>query len=272
MSVTLRQVRNPDQRIDLRGILPETLGGLATDAIRDLPVFAGNRKYQLDELFEVSVDGTDSDTLHIVPLDGRLDRVGADLSSGCIEVQGSVGDLAGAGMQGGALSISGNAGDHAGAAMAGGRLRINGNSGDFTAGPLPGERRGQHGGVIHVSGNVGCCAGERQRRGLLLIEGDTGERLGHRMIAGTLYCGGQAGELAGYGMRRGTLLLRKPARSWASTMADNGNQVLPFLALLLREVNDLLGNGNTLSADACRVRRYVGDLACDGRGEILILN
>ncbi|MCB1632203.1 MAG: formylmethanofuran dehydrogenase subunit C [Pseudomonadales bacterium] len=272
MSVTLHQLRNPDQHIDLRGILPQTLAGLSADAIRQLPLYAGNRRHPLGELFEVAIDEADSDTLRIVPMDGRLDHVGAGQASGSIEVAGSVGDLAGAGMRGGVLRISGSAGDHAGAAMAGGRLQIDGDSGDFTAAPLPGERRGQHGGIIRVRGNTGCCAGERMRRGLLLIEGDAGERLGHRMIAGTLYCGGQAGELAGYGMRRGTLLLRAPARTWPGSLADNGQQVLPFLVLLLREVDGLLGNGSALSRGACRVQRYVGDLACAGCGEILILD
>jgi formylmethanofuran dehydrogenase subunit C len=256
----------------MRGILPETLRDLAHDEICKLPLFAGNRRYPLGELFEVSIEEPADNMLYLVPMDARLDAVGSGQTTGNIVVRGGVGNLAGAGMRGGTITIGGDAGDHAGAAMAGGRLLIEGSSADFTGGPLPGERRGQHGGVICVRGNAGRRAGERQRRGLLLIDGDAGALLGHRMIAGTLYCGGQAGELAAYGMRRGTLLLRKPALSWPGTLADNGRQALPFLTLLLREVDSILGKDSVLARGPSQVHRHVGDLACDGRGEVLILD
>lgn len=271
MSVTLHQMHSPAQRIDLRGILPAALASLDESQVRRQPVYAGKRRYTLGDLFEVRLAQHDPEILIIEPLDGRIDRIGAGLDHGHIQVNGSAGDLAGAGMSGGSLRISGHAGDHAGAGMGGGQLRIDGNSGDFTAAPLPGERRGQHGGVLWVRGSSGQCAGECMRRGLLIIEGDAGERLGYRMIAGTIYCGGRAGDLAGYGMRRGTLLLRTPARSLSRTAIYNGSHKLPFLPLLLHELHGLLGHTGNPPKDVESVQRYVGDLACDGRGEILVI-
>lgn len=268
MSVTLRQTRSPDQRIDLQGLLPGRLADLSEADIGRLPWSVGNRRYPLGELFSIEVNGGDTDRLVLVPLDGRIDRVGAGLDSGSLVVEGDAGDLVGAGMTGGSIRVTGSIGAYGGSAMRGGEVLIEGDSGDHLGGPTGGRRLGQQGGLLRVRGKVGACAGERMRRGLLLIEGDSGERLGHRMIAGTLYCGGSTGELAGYAMRRGTLLLRAEPASFPCTFADNGRQALPFLPLLFRELRRLLLTDDSLQTP---VRRFVGDLACDGRGEILVL-
>ncbi len=269
MSLTLRQTRRAEQRVDLGQILPETLQGLERPAIQRLPLFVGNRKIALGELFEL--EGDPDEELVIVPLDGRLDYIGAGMQRGRIKVSGAAGDHAGSAMRGGSLMIDGDAGDFAGSGLRGGELRILGNAGDRVGAPPAGELRGQAGGLIHVRGRVGERAGERQRRGLLLIEGDSGALLGHRMIAGSIYVGGRTGELAGHGMRRGSLMLRSLPPALPTTLTYNGSQRLAFLPLLLEQLRRVSGDTIAVPSADTGVERYLGDLACNGRGEILII-
>lgn len=273
MSLTLRQTQATAQRLDLSGLLPESLAGMSDTDIRSLPMHVGNQRLPLGELFELETGDGPDDELLLVPLDTKLDYVGAGMRRGSIRVHGSAGDHAGSAMSGGRLLIEGDCGDFAGSALRDGRLQIQGKAGDRVGAPPAGERQGQRGGVIHVRGRVGERAGECQRRGLLLIEGDAGALLGHRMIAGSVYVGGRAGELAGHGMRRGSVLLRQRPPDLASTLAYNGRQRLAFLPMLLTQLRSLAGDDAlpTSSTDM-EVERYLGDLACDGRGEILILD
>lgn len=270
MSLTLRQTETTPQRLDLHGLLPETLHGLSDAAIGALPLAVGNRTASLGELFTVLRSDGDDDLLVIEPRDARLDHVGAGLSAGRLHVSGSVGDYVGRAMSGGELIVDGDAGDFAGSALHGGVLRILGDAGDRVGAPAAGERQGQQGGLIHVRGGAGARAGERQRRGMLIIEGGAGDLLAHRMIAGTLYLGGRAGTMTGYGMRRGSLLLRQRPLQLAETLCTNGRQRLGFLPLLLKEVRRLSGGAVDFNHDSGDVERHLGDLACDGRGEILI--
>lgn len=273
MSLTLRQTQATAQRLDLSGLLPETLAGMSEAETRGLPMHLGNRRLPLGELFELETGDGPDDELLLIPLDTKLDYVGAGMRRGSIRVEGSAGDHAGSAMSGGLLIIEGDCGDFAGSALRGGHLQIHGNAGVRVGAPPAGERQGQRGGVIHVRGRVGERAGECQRRGLLLIEGDAGALLGHRMIAGSIYAGGRVGELTGHGMRRGSVLLRHRPPGLPSTLIYNGRQRLAFLPMLLTQLRRLAGDDALpASSTDMEVERHLGDLACDGRGEILILD
>lgn len=271
MSVTLRQNQATTQHLDLRGILPQRLHAMTEDEIRCLPLQLGNRRIPLAETFSVEREAENDDLLTLIPLGNRMDFVGAGLRDGQIIVRGDAGDYAGRAMLGGSLTIQGNAGDFAGSGLSGGSLTVHGSAGDRVGAPAAGERRGQQGGFIHIRGGAGSRAGERQRRGILLIEGDAGDLLGHRMIAGTAYVGGHVGEMAGYGMRRGSLLLRQTPENLCETIRYNGRHRLPFLRLLLDDLQRLSNGAVEDAGGTPDVQRYLGDLACDGRGEILVL-
>jgi formylmethanofuran dehydrogenase subunit C len=272
MTISLRQTTATNQRIDVRQLRPSNLLAMSKPEIRRMPLFVGNRQTALGELFHLDVSDDDKVLLNLYPANDRLDYLGSGLQLGEIIVHGDVGNHVGHNMSGGRIEIRGNAGDHAGGGMRSGELDIQGNVGDYTGGPASGERRGQQGGLIRIRGNAGNRAGERMRRGKLLIEGDCGECLGHRMIAGTIYAAGQVGALAGLGMRRGTLLLHGEPSSTGPTFADNGVYQLPFLRLLLNDINRLLQPDQDRFGDPQSARRLVGDLSRDGRGEILILS
>jgi len=89
------------------------------------------------------------------------------------------------------------------------------------------------------------------------------------MTAGTIAVMGQTGRYAGYAMRRGTLLLWNQPQLPAS-FNDCGAHTLGFLPMLFASFKSL----NSRFADAAvsfnRVRRYAGDMAEMGRGEVLV--
>jgi formylmethanofuran dehydrogenase subunit C len=161
----------------------------------------------------------------------RLDRVGAHLGAGAIRVIGDVGVEAGRGMTGGALTIEGGAGPYAGSGLRGGLLKIHGD------------------------------AGER-------LEGEAGDYAGSRMIAGTLAIGGRAGALPGYLMNRGTILLSGGVAEMAPTFLDCGVFELVAARLLATHVETM--SPHLGAAFRGPLRRYAGDLAALGKGEIFV--
>lgn len=269
MTLILRQVGEQRGRIDLRDVTPERLAKLQLPAIRELQISVDNRLVSLSSCF--TIEGTPSDELIIEPGSERLDQVGAGMNSGSITVSGNVGHYAGREMSGGKLRIEGSAGDFTGSAMQGGEILVQGDAGDSTGAPAGGGTRGQSGGVIQIQGSAGDRAGECQRRGLLIIEGDAGDLAGYRMIAGTLYIAGKSGEQTGLGMRRGTILLNRPPARFPATINHSGALPLTFLTLLMRQLRQYLGHKTPAVSPVTRVERYLGDLACQGLGEIIIL-
>ncbi len=147
-----------------------------------------------------------------------------------------------------------------GAAMTGGTLRLEGDAAD-------GVGAGMRGGLILVHGSVGNEAGARMRRGTIAVTGRAGERAGLQMIAGTLLVLGDLGRAPGFGLKRGTLV------------AGGGLELLPtfrfactyrpgFLTLLLRSLKRHGFEAGSRLEDGA-FRRFIGDCADLGRGEIL---
>lgn len=252
-------------RVDMRGILPEKLAGLSTDAIARLPLMLDGRARALGELFEV-IRG---DAAHLVirAETDRLDNLGAEMAGGRITVEGPAGAYAGLDMRGGEIVLRGGAGDFAACGMKGGLLRIEGRVGDCLGAARSGERNGMSGGVVAVSGSVGARAGDRMRRGLILIRGNVGDYCGSRMLAGSIVVAGACGALPGFGLRRGSLILSRFPPSIPASFNDSGVVELSWLNLLRRHVEEILPG---VAPDTARVRRYMGDLTFGGKGEILV--
>lgn len=264
MGTVLRLKAPLAARLDLTGILPETLAGREPAEIAALPLAYGGRRVALGELFDVGE--TEGERLVFAEGDPRLDHVGDGLAAGEILVEGEVGTQAGARMRGGRLAIAGDAGSLAGAGLRGGRIEIGGSAGERVGGAPSGARRGMEGGVIAIAGDAGARAGERLRGGLLLIAGDAGEGLATDMIAGTISVGGAIGSGAGRGMKRGTVLVRQ-LPLLAEGFVDTGSHDLVMLRLLARRVPDLAEP----IGGARQARRLVGDRLQGGHGEFLLL-
>jgi formylmethanofuran dehydrogenase subunit C len=153
--------------------------------------------------------------------------------------------------------------------MQNGMIHIQGNAGDFLAAAIAGDKKGMSGGLVIITGNVGDRAGDLMRRGTVLIEGNAGSYCGSRMLAGTIGVLGNVGNYAGYGMRRGTLLLTQTP-TLHPTIQDCGAHTLPFLGLMFKSFAGLPTRFAEMGTT--RVRRYAGDLANNGKGEILVLH
>lgn len=263
LTFTLKQ--SPARRVDVSALTPDNLAGKSSDEIAAIKLPAGKEQFTVADLFDIS--GDDSNDIVIKQSTAKLDYIGNGMKSGRITVYGDVGSYFGYQMRKGGLVLHGNATDFAASGMAGGLLHVHGNVGDFLAAAIVGDKKGMKGGMVIVTGNAGERAGDQMRRGIVLIEGNAGSYCASRMLAGTIGVLGSVGDYVGYGMRRGTLLLTQTPKLHP-TLQDCGSHTLPFLSLMFKSFKDLPSKFANIQQN--RVQRYAGDLANDGRGEILV--
>jgi formylmethanofuran dehydrogenase subunit C len=266
MSALTLTLKTPTrQRVDCSPLTPDNLAGKSTPDIAAIGLQCGNRKLRVDTLFDIA--GDDAADIVIANGSGKLDYIGHGMKGGRITVHGGAGSWLGFQMKKGEILLNGDADTYVAGELAGGTIRVNGNVGDFLASALPGNRKGMKGGLVIVTGDAGDRVGDQMRRGIVLIEGNAGAYCGSRMLAGTIGVMGSVGDYIGFGMRRGTLLLfTQPALH--STLQDCGSHTLPFLSLMFKSFRGLPSKFSGI--DKNRVRRFAGDLANDGKGEILI--
>ncbi|HMR31360.1 MAG TPA: formylmethanofuran dehydrogenase subunit C [Geminicoccaceae bacterium] len=254
-TLTLRVA--PQVPLDLSPLLPDAGITAAT------PLQLGNQVVRLGELFDLAPGRADE--LRLVGTDARCDRIGAGLDRGRIVVEGDAGALAGAGMTGGEIELRGSAGALAGCEMSGGVLRIDGDAGEALGGALPGAG-GMSGGAILLAGGCGPRAAGRMRKGLIVIGGDAGPHAAWGMRGGTLIVHGACASEPAGSMKRGTLYLARAPERLLPTFTDDGAHELLWLGLLERHLR-------TLGAPALpsrKVRRWAGDVADLGKGELLV--
>jgi formylmethanofuran dehydrogenase subunit C len=253
------------QRVDCSPLTPDLLVGKSAAEIASLELQSGNRKLRADEVF--AIEGGDAGQIIFKQSSGKLDFIGKGMASGSITVEGDAGSYLGMQMKNAVLHVTGNVDAYAACEMKNGELIIDGSAGDFLGAALPGNQKGLQGGIVIVKGDVADRCGDHMRRGVILIEGKAGAYLGSRMTAGTIAVLGEVGAYPGYAMKRGTLLLLKqPALS--ATFNDCGSHTLGFLPLLLKSWQ---GHPTRFAGLAInRIRRYAGDLAGNGKGEILV--
>ncbi len=266
-ALTLTMKQRLDQRVDMSPLVCQKLQGMTPADVGMIELQNGKRTVRVDELFKIK--GSDTQEIVIEGSYGKLDGIGKELDGGSITIYGDVGAYLGQNMKSGSIRVNGNTGIYAGCEMQNGMIEITGDAGDFVGAALPGNKQGMKGGTILVKGNVGERTGDHMRRGTILIEGDAGDYCGSRMVAGTIAVMGRTGRYLGYAMRRGTLLLwNQPQIS--ATFNDCGSHTLAFLPMLFASFKDF----NSKFADAAvvfnRVRRYGGDMAETGKGEILV--
>jgi formylmethanofuran dehydrogenase subunit C len=263
--LSLRQA--PEQRLDLSPLVPHLLAGKTEAAIARIELQTARARITVGDAFRLRM----GDVAHIRIENAceRLDRIGHRMSSGEITVEGDAGAQAGRLMGAGRLTIRGNAGPWAASGLNGGMIEIAGSAGDRLGGPLAGETAGMRGGVVVVRGGAGDRAGDRMRRGMILLEGGAGRYAGSRMIAGTLVARRKVGPLPGYLMRRGTIVLAQGTDELSPTFVDCGVHDLLVLHLMATFVNTV--SPRLASAFRRSLRRWAGDMAVSGKGEIFTL-
>jgi formylmethanofuran dehydrogenase subunit C len=268
-ALTLTLTVRPAESVDMSGLVPDRLQGLTAAQIGNLGLRCGNQALRVRDLFRIA--GDDASRLRILRSSARLDRVGAGLRAGAIEVHGPVGAQLGLKMTGGSIRVDGDAGSWAGSGMRGGTTTIAGRAGDFVGAALTGESEGMTDGTIYIHGSAGDRVGDRQQRGLIVIEGGVGDYCGSRMLAGTIIVLGAAGRYVGAGMRRGTIILRRPPRLIGATFNSCGRFQMEVLRLLFRQLPRTHRRLAGLRGLEPMTERFAGDLALGGKGEVLVL-
>lgn len=253
--------------VEVEGIVPEHLRGKSISEIERLPIFHGNEKLPLAELFRVAGSAEDNQLVFEGQLAG-VHWIGAKMSEGSIRVESDAGRHVGSEMTGGHIEVQGNAGDWLGGEMHGGVVRVRGGAGDLVGSAYRGSQRGMTGGTILVDGPVGNEIAHSMRRGLIAV-GAAGDFAALNMIAGTLLVFGPIGDRPAAGMRRGTLGLFGPEKPRLLPTFRAGGCLRPlFLQLMFRELNRLeyAVDRALWSAD---YQMHYGDLTTVGRGEVL---
>lgn len=254
-------------RLDLSDLVPHKIAGLDERGIAQLVIGKTRDQLRVGDVFDIS--GTSGNTLTFAGTTALCDGLGAELESGTIIVDGSVGAYAGRNMKSGRLDIRGSAGDFLAAGLKGGLVTVKGTAGDFVGAVLTGEKNGMAGGTVVVEGDIGERAGDRMRRGTIITRGKTGASAGSRMLGGTIWAEGGLGPTPGQMLRRGTLIAPSVARM-PDTFADCGRHDLGILAIMIRHFSETLGPLAPKPLPKM-VRRFAGDLATAGKGEILLI-
>ncbi len=260
---TLRQ--EPAHRVDLSGLAPDRISGRSAAEIEKIEIGTTKTSIRVGDVFKI--DAGDPGVVRFEGGSSRFDLVGARLlPDHSVHVEGDVGAQLGRLAKGGRITVTGSAGAYTASGNAGALIEIGGDVGDFLAAPLAGELAGMSGGRVIVRGNAGVRAGDRLRRGVIVIEGDADEDPGSRLIAGTIVLLGAVKGRVGYLNRRGSIVLAQ-ARDPGPTYIDCGAHTLTYAGLFARSLKSDSPRASTVLSG--KLRRYGGDTAVYGKGEIL---
>ena len=260
---TLRSART-SLEVSFRGITPDRLASLPIESVATRSIEVGNTRRTLESVVEI--EPTAGPELVISGATELLVGVGAEMDSGSIVVNGSVGPAAAEQMTGGTLRIHGSAGDGLGRSMQGGLVQVEGDVGDHVGGPIPGELLGMRGGTIVVDGDAGDHLATSMRRGTILVHGKAGAGLARSMRGGTVVCR-SADSPIGCGLIRGTLVLGDEA-AMPATYRQVG-WVEPVFWKAFRRWVEQCGLQLPAFAMSDRLERWTGDHAALGKGELL---
>ena len=263
-TLTLKEI--PPVPLEAESLSPDVMATLALDAVRALPVHLGKRERRVDDFFEV--EGPSGDTLEIRGDAGKVKWIGRGMTRGRIRIIGNAGMHLGAGMKGGAIEVTGNVSDWLGAGMSGGRIEVRGNAGGQVGAAYRGSPTGMTGGTILIGGSAGLEVGSRMRRGLIVVGGRARDFAGLEMKGGTILLRDGAELRTGAWISRGTIISLAPIPLLPTfSYACTYNPVI--LRLYARHLS-ALGIGLPHDEKDGAYRRYTGDAAVPGRGEILV--
>jgi len=210
MAVTLRLKKKLKVPINAECISPDVFAGKSLDELAKLQLWEGNRKRLLRDIFEIkgAFGKVPSEvSIRLIGNLSKVQKIGAGMTYGEINVQGNVGMHLGEKMKGGKITVEGDAGSWAGSAMKEGTITVKGSAGDYIGGAYRGSTRGMQGGTIIIHGDAGTEVGGCMRKGLIKIYGDVGQFVGIRMRNGTIVVQGKAKERAGAFMKGGKIIL-----------------------------------------------------------------
>jgi len=271
----LKPKTTPDLPVEAETICPDLLAGKGLPEIDGLPVYMGNQTHTLGDYFEVEGDVAETAEGQLIVVEGDIPwakYVGSKMTGGRIVVEGDVGMHVGSQMSGGEIIVNGCASDWAGAEMSGGLLRIKGDAGELLGAAYRGSSEGMKGGCIVVEGNAGVESGSFMRRGMIVVLGNIGPFAGAHMNGGEIFIFGCASRRLGAEMKGngGIIVCLGEVEALLPTFVYDTTYMPTSMRLYLRELRDELEiheAGKFLDAS---FKRYRGDMAVGGNGEILI--
>lgn len=265
--------------LEAEALNPLELAGMSIDEIKSCKIWYGKSKIEVGELFKVDVSGEPPDfpgdlLLHredvCLELYGdlsRVKRIGQSMGGGLIVVHGDAGVHVGSFMSGGSIVVEGSSGDWTGAQMSGGQIRVQGNTGNFTGSAYWGNKIGMTDGMIFIGGSAADMTGRLMRRGLIIVVGDTGDFTAGNMVDGTVIVGGSAGRRTGAEMKGGTVLLTREPEMMSTFCRTSVCE--PVSVDILKKLKEM-GISVPCLHENMTCRRFVGDQAVLGEGEIMI--
>lgn len=266
----LTLLEKPQQQLDLSALTPDSLVQAGNKKqIAALKLKLGNKKIAVGELFDIT--GNDVDNIELRRTTNKVCNIGQGMTRGKITVKAHAGDFLGQKMQGGVIHVHGNCGDWLGCDMHWGKIEIDGDAGDNIGKGSHSSSHGMHDGLITVWGNAGDRIGERMRRGMIMVAGDAGDYIGANMVAGTMLVLGKIGNLPGYGMKRGTIIMGHKPELIGDSMASCGSLKMEYLRLFFKQLSRMGSKYRFFKQYGPEVHRYAGDMANNGKGELLIL-
>jgi formylmethanofuran dehydrogenase subunit C len=124
--------------------------------------------------------------------------------------------------------------------------------------------------VLVVAGNAGARCGERMRRGFMVVGGDVGDYLGDRMLAGSIVVVWRSGAHPRLGMRPRPQLLAHAPQVADAGYSDCGEFELGIVTLMRQYLASFHPTFARRLGAFNRARRWSGDMAYGGKGEILV--
>jgi len=239
-------------------ISPNVLVVNSLEGIERLKLWEGNRQIDLCEIFTVRGETGGSVLEFCVTLSGdvgKVRRLGYQMKSGLLRIEGNVGMYVGEEMSGGSISVKGNAGSWLGSKMRGGTIEIYGDAADHVGAAYRGSRNGMKGGLIIVHGNAGDEAGCWMNNGIIQIDRKAGMFPGMHMRGGVVLIKGSCDGRAGAGMTGGRVIIR-----------GRMENLLP--SFTVEEIRERVRVGERRIEGPFYVFR--GDMACEGTGRIFV--
>lgn len=236
--------------VEAENITPDNFAGRRADDIKAIPIWRGNKKITLGELFEVSVDGIASAEETKIIIDGnvnRVKRIGEGMTKGEIIINGDVDMHVGAKMAGGTITVKGNAESWAGREMKGGNITIIGNAMHYVGSGYRGETCGMRGGSIIVKRNVGDFLGEHMCGGEITVHGSTGILPGISNNGGKIIIEGNT-TMPGAEMNKGTIIIKGKVAEMVPAFQLDGTETL----------------------EGVEFKKYNGDVVIGGKGVLYV--
>jgi formylmethanofuran dehydrogenase subunit C len=206
--IVLTPLRKFTFPVNAECINPDIFQGKDTAEIANLQLFEGNKQKKLGDLFKIEEDNVASPTITINGDVSEVRKIGTNMKTGEILINGNVGMHLGEKMAGGKITVYGDVCQWAGSAMKKGLIEIHGNAGDYLASPYRGTTEGMKGGKIVVDGDVGNDSGAYLHGGLIKIKGsNVGQFLGFHMSDGTIHIEKNARSRIGANMTGGKIVV-----------------------------------------------------------------